>query len=441
MRKYASIALLPFFVILVSLPTTALVEIHQVLYDPLATENGGEAVQLYNNGNEDADISSWIIATEASATDATLPDSSIIPADGYFLIADAGWQTTKDNSSWPDADYEETLNLYNTNSGLALKNANGTIIDALGWGDASQINAGLYEGVPAAQVIEGKVLLRQAHSGNNQADFIETTADFGAGSADGASQLEINLSVDGAQNATVTIDSVELSPDENANISGAQLSPVAGGKKNLTISAKVSGNNSTVTAVTAQLIGNTINLQKKQEINSTTVLYEGAFELNFTLPPSNYTIELNAAAQNEQATSTVSFDWLPLTAFELDSSALKLNVQPGATTVLAGDNDFSTKSKPTIRNIGNTALDIALSSQGFANGNASAKISATNIKASLDSSGSFNSTLAKTLASALRKIAAKLQPGEARSLSFSVYAPKTAKAGSYKGNITIAASS
>lgn len=418
---------------------TATIEIHQVLYDPIGTENGGEAVQLYNNGNEDADISNWIIATEASATDATLPDSSIIPADGYFLIADAGWQTTKDNSSWPDADYEETLNLYNTNSGLALKNANGTIIDAVGWGDASQINAGLYEGTPATQVVEGKSLLRQQHSGNNQADFIQTTADFGAGSADGASQLEINLSVDGAQNATVTIDSVELSPDENANLSGAQLSPVAGGNKNLTISVTATDCNATITAITAELLGNTINLQKKQEINSTTTLYDGVFGLNFTLPPSNYTIELNAAAQNEQATLTVSFDWLPLTAFELDSSALKLNAQPGATTVLAGDNDFSTKSKPTIRNTGNTALDIALASQGFANGNASAKISATNIKASLDSSGRFNSTLAKTLASTLRKIAAKLQPGEARSLSFSVYAPKTAKAGSYKGNITIAA--
>jgi hypothetical protein len=428
---------LSLFFVLFSVSAAATIEIRQILYDPLGTENGGEAVQLYNNGSEDIDIGGWVIASEASPTDATLPEGSIIAADGYFLIADSGWQAARDNSSWPDAEYEETLNFYNTNSGIALKNSNGAIIDAVGWGDASQINAGLYEGTPASQVAEGNSLLRQQHSGNNAVDFAETTADFGAGSADGASQLEINLSVeDSAQNATITIESVELSPDENENVSGAQVNPVAGKKKNLTISAKVSGNNATVTA---QLIGTTINLQKKQEINSTTALYEGVFGLNFTLPPSNYTIELNAAAQNEQATSTVSFDWLALTAFELDSSALKLNVQPGANSALAGDNDFSTKDKPTIRNIGNTIINIAFASPGFVNGNISTKISAANIKASLDNSGSFNSTLSKTLASTLRTIAAKLQPGETRALSFSVYAPKTSKLGSYRGNITMAA--
>jgi len=428
---------LSLFFVLFSVSATATIEIRQVLYDPIGAENGGEAVQLYNNGNDDADISGWIIASEASPTDATLPEGSIITADGFFLIADVGWQAARDNSSWPDAEYEETLNFYNTNSGIALKNSNGAIIDAVGWGDASQINAGLYEGTPASQVAEGNSLLRQQHSGNNAVDFAETTADFGAGSADGASQLEINLSVeDSAQNSTVAIDFVELSPDENANLSGAQVNPVAGARKNVTIRAKVSGSNATVTA---QLLGNTISLQKKQQINSTTAEYEGAFELNFTLAPLSYAIETNAASQGEQATATVSFDWLALTAFELDSSALKLNVQPGATTTIAGDADFSTMSKPTIRNIGNTIINIALASPGLNNGDTSTKISSANIRASLDSIGSFNSTLAKTLASTLRTIAAKLQPGESRALSFSVYTPKTAKQGSYRGNITIAA--
>ena len=435
MRKYASIALLPFFVILFSLSATAFVEIHQVLYDPLGAENGGEAAQLYNNGSEDIDVGGWVIASEASPTDATLPEGSMISADSYFLIADSGWQAARDNSSWPDAEYEETLNFYNTNSGIALKNSNGAIIDAVGWGDASQINAGLYEGTPASQVAEGKALLRKQHAGDNSADFAEADADFGAAGAAGSSQIEMNLSVEPVQQ-TIAIDSVEISPDENENVSGAQVNPVAGGRKNLTVTAKVSVENGTVTA---QLIGNTINLQKKQNLNSTAAVYEGKFELNFTLPPSNYTIEINAASRGEQATATASFDWLAITAFELDSSALKINVQPSATTTITGDADFSTKDKPTIRNIGNTIINIAFASPGFVNGNISTKISAANIKASLDNTGSFNSTLSKTLASTLRTIAAKLQPGETRALSFSVYAPKTSKLGSYKGNITLSA--
>ena len=119
MKKIILIGVLVF---LLSGYASADVLIHQVLYNPLGTESGGEAVQLHNNGENNIDISSWIIATEASSKDAVIPENTILCSDCYYLIADNGWSELKDNLTWPDADYEETMSLYNTDSGIALMN-------------------------------------------------------------------------------------------------------------------------------------------------------------------------------------------------------------------------------------------------------------------------------------------------------------------------------
>lgn len=277
------------------------------------------------------------------------------------------------------------------------------------------------------------------------------TADFGTG------QLEMELSVGGNQSAagTIAIDSVELSPDENSAAAGLQLNPVAKGSKTLSVAATVSAENAGELAdivVTASLANSTmtiitpITLEKTVEIDSSTAVYEGGFNVNFTLLAGNYTVEISAASGSGQPAATANasadFEWLSLAAFELDSSSIKLNAQPGNRTAIEGDSDFSTRDKPTVRNIGNTVINLAFASQGFTgteNDTLNAKISSANIKASLELIPTFNSTLAKTLSNSSRTIEAELQPGEARALSFSVYAPKTSKLGDYTGNITIAA--
>ncbi len=156
---------------------SASVVISQVLYDPVGTESGGEAVELRNDGNSSVDIGGWTIKSESSDADATIPSNTMLKPSETFLIADEGWDDNKDDSDWKSADYEEKITLGNTNSGIALI-ANGSVVDAVGWGDADEIDDGLYEGDPAAEVSAGMALRRTQDTDDNSADLEEAEPSF-----------------------------------------------------------------------------------------------------------------------------------------------------------------------------------------------------------------------------------------------------------------------
>ena len=187
MKKYILLILL--------IPTVlADIEIAEVLYDPINTETGGEAIRLYNPTQQPIDISNYIIKTESSATDATLPNRILLPRD-FFLIADLNWSKLKDNATFPNADYEEAITLANTNAGIALLNANNEIIDAIGWGDPTQITIGLFQGTPAIQVKEGNSLKRISSTNDNSNDFIENYPFQGTETKQEENQIQLNAHV------------------------------------------------------------------------------------------------------------------------------------------------------------------------------------------------------------------------------------------------------
>ncbi len=158
---------------------SANVVINQVLYDPVGTEAGGEAIELKNAGSLPVDISDWVIATASSDKDAVIPKNTILAPGSSFLIADEGWNDKKDDKSWRSADYEEKLTIGNSDSGIALLD-NDSVVDAVGWGDAE---AGLFTGSSAQQVAAGMALLRIQDTKDNSRDFVESVPDFREGIA------------------------------------------------------------------------------------------------------------------------------------------------------------------------------------------------------------------------------------------------------------------
>ena len=78
--------------LIASMSASATIVIHQVLYDPLGTESGGEAIEIKNIGAEVIDISGWSIRTSTSAVDATIPDTTLLQPEQRYLIADTGMQ-------------------------------------------------------------------------------------------------------------------------------------------------------------------------------------------------------------------------------------------------------------------------------------------------------------------------------------------------------------
>lgn len=176
------------------------VVINQVLYDPVGTESGGEAVELKNFGSSAVDISGWVLSTESSDADATIPDNTVLQPGAVFLITDEGWDDLKDDSSWKSADYEEKITLGNSDSGIALISG-GSVVDAVGWGDEANIENNMYEGSPAAPVSSGRALIRTHDTDDNSEDFVEALADFQDG-----------IPVPVTANVTISLPSIEISP-------------------------------------------------------------------------------------------------------------------------------------------------------------------------------------------------------------------------------------
>jgi hypothetical protein len=304
-----------FMVALAIIPAVeASVVLQEVLYDA-AAESGGEAVYLKNTGMDAVDISGWMIATETSEKDATIPSGTVLGPGKGFLIADTGWESRK--GELPSADYEESMTLTNTDAGVALKNGAGVIVDALGWGDASGIKVGLFEGTPHTGTTEGKVLRRLNDTDDNDADFVEDVPSLSA-------MLEIPVDIGVGGGVTIMMpSSIMLTPG---------------------------------TATTILLNGSfeadTVRLNETDfELSGKT------FELPFTQAPGNYTASVWKDGVPVGSTTSVI---LPLEAIALDVDSFGFtDTAPGKKITVVGDEVFGS-SEPTIRNAGNVPLTVLL---------------------------------------------------------------------------------
>jgi hypothetical protein len=95
-----------------------------------------EFVELFNAGATAADIGGFRVAYRSGAgtsdvTLATAPEGATIPAGGYYLLAGSGYL----GSHTPDLTFSASLAA--SAGGLAVRDASGTILDSVGYGDAT----------------------------------------------------------------------------------------------------------------------------------------------------------------------------------------------------------------------------------------------------------------------------------------------------------------
>jgi hypothetical protein len=107
---------------------------------------GDEFVEIVNAGTATADLSGWklVYRSGAGTSDVslgTLADGTSLGPGAFFLFGGSAY-----SGSHP-ADKSFSAGLASAAGGLAIKKADGTIVDSLGWGDAT--NA-FVEGTPAA---------------------------------------------------------------------------------------------------------------------------------------------------------------------------------------------------------------------------------------------------------------------------------------------------
>lgn len=95
-----------------------------------------EFVELYNGGDSAADLSGYklVYRSAAGTSDvslATIPDGTTLAPGAFYLFGG------RDYAGPPPADQTFSAGLSSTGGGLALRQPDGTIVDSLGYGDAT----------------------------------------------------------------------------------------------------------------------------------------------------------------------------------------------------------------------------------------------------------------------------------------------------------------
>ncbi|MCB9358457.1 lamin tail domain-containing protein [Candidatus Woesearchaeota archaeon] len=349
-------------------PAYADIYISEVLYNPFITESGGEAVELYNSGDEAMSLSGYTLATASSIADATFPDSAIIQPGGYYLIADSNWQEKKDFPTYASADHEESITMKNTDSGVALLDESGNVIDAVGWGDKNNIDQILYSIEPSNYSDNGYSLKRTSFTGNNNEDFISAepelvnSAGLSRDAATGALDLTIHV-----EDLSSYIQNISLPFDIDNKIS---IFP--GSVKQILLSFQSQEN---LDDIEVSFNG----FSASPERNETHYYY--VFSLDFHTSPGNYSFDILALHDGTEINSSVSVEILPVMAFSLDLSEINCYDK---SCIIDGDDDIYTTDKPTIRNIGNVPLDFNVYADNLTDGSNS--LNTDNILFSFDSS-------------------------------------------------------
>ena len=135
---------------------------------------GDEFVEIVNVGTAAADLSGWklVYRSGAGTSDVslgTLADGTTLAAGGFFLFGGSGY------SGAHTADKSFSAGLASAAGGVAIKDADGNIVDSVGWGDATNAFVeGTAAAAPTIAPAPGKSDARHpnGHDTNaNSADF------------------------------------------------------------------------------------------------------------------------------------------------------------------------------------------------------------------------------------------------------------------------------
>jgi hypothetical protein len=202
----------------------AAVQIHTVYYDAY-DESNSEFLILENTGSTQVILDGWRIASPSSQQDATL--IGIIQPNNTFLIADKGWNESRDDSSWPQADHQETLTLSNTKGFVQLIDNQETILDTVGWGDTE-----MYDGKAHPGVEQGYGLVRVNKTNNNADDFIQQNISFFSQES-GSTNLHIYIN-----NSAPTIHSYWID-DNSPESQEIDIKPIPQQERNIAVQVQV----------------------------------------------------------------------------------------------------------------------------------------------------------------------------------------------------------
>ena len=151
---------------------SAEVLINEVLIDPSGADGSNEWLELCNNGQDDVDVSGWMIEAGGSSFSEkhTMSSGSIVPSGGYLLLSAGTFSSSFQNGG-------------SATDGVRLVNAAGAVMDTVLY-DSPNTNGllddlGNTTGPFAPDPSEGNTLARArdcSDTSNNSSEFVETSS-------------------------------------------------------------------------------------------------------------------------------------------------------------------------------------------------------------------------------------------------------------------------
>ena len=424
-RKLFLLAIAIFFLLI---NVVNAVRFEEVYYDPISSESGGEAIVLFNEKPYSINLSGWSIKSHKLMSQVIFSDYLMIDAGGYLLITDKGWNLTKDNVSWCNSDFETTLSLSNTAYGLGLYDKYGVLIDKLGWGDKSKIENNFYYVSPAEKVLpnSGESLIRITDTKNNFKDFKKgvplikcSKNKVDVDSSKNKIKLELNIYSDKLElkNYTSSIDDL----DEE----GTQIFPYPGENRSVVF-------NVVLTKSTSFNVSN-LNLTKGWNLefyNDTVIICKYIKNISYRESPGFKKIDLAFLGIKKN----ITYEIKEVMALMSDITELKINTTLNGYYYLKGDEDITTKSRPTVKNIGNSPFEIGVQLKDFGK----KQFPSNMIVYSFDNNN-FESKNAGVMTKNLTHIDIKLNPGKTLPFGMVFRIPSNISIGQYDGAILLCA--
>lgn len=159
-------------------PRPSKVVINELFYDADGSDTIGILfIELYGTPNSDLSKYKLVLLNgedNKQYDEIIIPENSIIPNDGLFVIADAS-PGDETKTLVENFNMIENFDPQNGPDGMQLLNENDLIIDTLGYGNLNASFNQLFESTPAKSVLAGHSLSRinGIDTNNNSIDFVE----------------------------------------------------------------------------------------------------------------------------------------------------------------------------------------------------------------------------------------------------------------------------
>jgi hypothetical protein len=155
------------------------VMISEIMYDPKGDEDKKEWIELYNNGNENVNLTGWKIKYGTTSRALTLYRGDFIILPDYFIIlAKDGENFSNEYPAYSGSIIESTFSLSNSGKDLYLLNGLNEIVDNVTYSDIAnedysiEINISSSEDLIIKMWIQGQLKGNPGNIINNEIDEI-----------------------------------------------------------------------------------------------------------------------------------------------------------------------------------------------------------------------------------------------------------------------------